>query len=160
MRKIYFIALSISILMASCRKTEVEKVLDEKIKPTASVKLGRKLENPYSVKNMLKAFKNLTSGTNSVQNNPVYTSHYYVRFLPSDTAQYNKLKSDTTLRLYPYPLDYEIGETGDDFGGDENSPVWQYAAVESGYQFDSSIETEVLEELYIPDDDYLSLIHI
>lgn len=154
MRKIYFIALSISILMASCRKTEVEKVLDEKIKPTASVKLGRKLENPYSVKNMLKAFKNLTSGTNSVQNNPVYTSHYYVRFLPSDTAQYNKLKSDTTLRLYPYPLDYEIGETGDDFGGDENSPVWQYAAVESGYQFDSSIETEVLEELYIPDDDY------
>lgn len=74
---------------------------------------------------MLRAYKNLTSGTKSVQSNPISTTHYDVRFLPADTAQYNKLKNDTTLRMYPYPLDYEVGEAGDDFGGDQDSPVWQ-----------------------------------
>lgn len=154
MKKIYFTILCVAILIAACRKTEVVETVETKPKTAKGIELGKKLENPYSVKNMRKAYKNLTSGTNSVQDDPIYTTHYYVRFLPADTAQYNKLKNDTTLRMYPYPLDYEISETGDDFGGDQDTPVWQYAAVKNDYQFDSNIETEVLEELYIPDDDY------
>jgi len=116
--------------------------------------LGEKLENPYSVANMKKAYQNLlakkgnSARTSSTDGNAITTTHYYVRFLPKDSVEYDRLKTDTSLVLYPIPLDYQIISTGSDTSA---KPVWQYTAVKKGYEFDSTIAHEVLEDLYIPE---------
>lgn len=103
---------------------------------------------------MKKAYQNLvakkgySARTSSIDENTITTTHYYVRFLPKDSVEFDKLKTDTSLVLYPIPLDYQIISSGPDTSA---KPVWQYTAVMKGYQFDSTIEHEVLEDLYIPE---------
>jgi hypothetical protein len=159
MKRIYYYLILV-VFASSCKKAEENSALGTSPALTntnKNVVLGKKLENPYSVANMRRAYQNLkarksySARTFAIDENEITTTHYYVRFLPKDTLEYNKLKTDTSLVLYQIPLDYEVINSGCNDQDTTGKPVWQYTAVENGYQFDSSIEHEILEDLYIPE---------
>ena len=123
-------------------------------------KLGKRLENPYSVENMKKALESLKTsnpnGRTSQEEIDITTTHLYIRFKPKDEDELSILKRDSTLVLYDYPLDYEIAETGDFYHDPEvpvDQPTYQYCAVEVGKELPEVVEYELLAELFIPDED-------
>jgi hypothetical protein len=83
-------------------------------------------------------------------------SHFYVKFKPADSAQYEQLQTDKRMTVYPYPLDYEIAVRGNRYH-DPSLPkgtiTYHYAAVKSDYVFDPKIPYEVISALYIPEED-------
>lgn len=123
------------------------------------IKLGRKLENPYSVENMKQAWGNLTSSDALARSFSdaldISTTHYYVKFDPKTTAQLGILKLDSTINLFEYPLDYEILVDGSFYHDPSlplERPTYQYAPVPVGYDFPPEVAYEILAELFIPDD--------
>jgi hypothetical protein len=115
--------------------------------------LGKQLENPYSVENMKKALKNVSLKSGSVGDFDISTTDLYVRFLPSDSIEYEALASDTTLELFDYPLDFEIEQEGNwyhDPSIPDHLPTYQYTVVKPSYQFPDTINYEILAELFIP----------
>lgn len=149
---------------AKSRKTVAADDVSESYDPEAPIVLVRKLENPYSVVNMRLAYKNLLAANPSIkpQSVPsVRTSHYYVKFKPATDDELKTLQQDTMLLLYEYPLDYEF-EGGTSYHDPEipdSLPTYQYASVEQerwiAMKDTLSVAYEVLEELFIPDEDSL-----
>ena len=119
------------------------------------MKLGEQLENPYSVENMQRALKELNNSglkSASIEEATIQPTHLYIKFIPKNDDELDVLKSDSTLCLYDYPLDYEIEEGGDYYHDPEvpeEQPTYQYAAVEVGQKLPESVEYTVLSELYI-----------
>ena len=110
MRKIFFVVALVAFTLTSCEKNEVTKQKEVNIYntteiPNGMMSFGKKLENPYSVSNMKKAFSSLSQ--NRVASN-IVANHLYIRFLPDNAEEMNVLTSDTILKLYDYPFDYEI----------------------------------------------------
>lgn len=135
----------------------------QQTEPAEKIVLGKQLENPYTIENMGLAYNNIVSNSTARINSgpsPVRVTHYYVRFLPKDWDEYTVLKSDTLLKLYQIPLDYEIetfGNTYQDPTIPEGNPTWQYASIEKDQAYNKSIRHEILEELYIPELDSTTL---
>ena len=128
------------------------------------LKLGTKLENPYSVANMKKALDSVkanmkTSKTSKISSSlsdfDIETSHLYVKIEPKTELEELKLKKDTTQIFFDYPLDYEFPEQVlNEIGtNDEKTISTYYVAVPKDYVFPAGIKTEILEELYIPEQD-------
>jgi len=169
-----FIVLMVGIILpaivffSSCKKEEsniekqnatnnYEQLSGEKIV------LGKKLENPYSVANMKRAYAELKkeyaekNGGDSLEDINIYTTNLYVRFLPANIDEYDTLVSDTTLELFDHPLDYEISGEGS-YYHDPDLPAdqitWQYCAPKVDHEL-PDIEREIIEELYLPLEDTL-----
>jgi hypothetical protein len=157
-----------TVILFACKKIDKEEQISS---PTTQEKqtyvvskdgkiiLGKKLENPYSVQMMQKAYNSLKS-KNSARiaegESPVRTTHYYVRFLPENQAQYETLKEDTLLKLYITPLDQEVTVHGWDYHDlslPAGSITWQYTTVKVNYTFDPTIKHEILASLYLPETD-------
>ncbi len=120
-----------------------------------STVLGRKLPNPYSVKNMMNSLNHLREEYGMDLDIEIEPTHYYVRFLPQDLSQYDELSSDANLLLFDYPLDYEITTLGDSYHDPlipDTCYTWQYATVPVEYVFDDEIRYEILDTCYIPKD--------
>jgi len=115
--------------------------------------LGDKLDDPYSMENMRAAMEKVypTKGR-SVELKP---TDVYVRFLPKDEDEYDRLES-AGIRLLDHPIDYEIVQEGDYYHDpdiDEEEITWQYAVLPPDFDLDMGVEYEVLDECYIPDND-------
>ncbi|MEL6133365.1 MAG: hypothetical protein AAFR59_08390 [Bacteroidota bacterium] len=98
--------------------------------------------------------KLLADGRVTTRNLKIATSHYYVRFLPSNELERNKLLEDSTLEFFDYPLDYEILRGGlyyQDPSIPDSMVTWQYTVIPVGKRF-PSFNHEVLAELYIPEE--------
>ncbi|PCI31130.1 MAG: hypothetical protein COB60_12680 [Flavobacteriaceae bacterium] len=152
----------IGIMLYSCQKEDEikEQVTTSQYSTEGMVKLGKQLENPYSVENMRNALDNLkksnVSAKTSVGEIEISTTHLYVKFTPKNEAELSILKRDSTFILYTYPLDYEIKENGDFYRDPEvpeGQPTYQYCAVKVGKELPSGVENEILEDLFIPDED-------
>lgn len=65
----------------------------------------------------------------------IEATHLYVRFLPKDSVELKTLIRDTTLTLFPFPLDYELteGERYIDSTLIGNDFTWLYTRVPIGY---------------------------
>jgi hypothetical protein len=65
------------------------------------------------------------------------------------------LKKDTTQTFFDYPLDYEFPKEVSEQIGTKNkdSISTYYVAVPKDYVFPEGIKTEVIEQLYIPEQD-------
>lgn len=100
--------------------------------------------HPDELENCLKA----PALINSID---ISVTDYYVRFLPQDSIQFAKLRKDTSLTLFDFPLDYEIIQTGDYYHDPAiNGPyTWLYTRVPKDYVFPENIKHEVLDELFI-----------
>ncbi len=111
---------------------------------------------------MKKALDNLKKTTNKsakTTNNldiSIETTHLYVKFIPKNEEELAILKKDSTLILYSYPFDYEIVE-GTGYYRDpevpEGQPTYQYCAIKVSKTLPQDVESEILEELFIPDED-------
>lgn len=161
----------IILLISSCQKDEIPPTPE--VVPEADFSfvdilhkpmvLGKKLENPYSVENMNRAWKNLTK-TNVIQQYSLDVedealilepTHRYIKFMPASDDELSLLESDSTLVLYDHPLDYEIEETGDYYRDPEipeDQPTYQYASVPIEQEITAPVAYEILEELFIPDE--------
>ena len=101
------------------------------------MQLGKKLENPYSVKNIeKKALENLKKSklgaAMATEDLKIITTHLYVKFIPKTEQEKDNLMIDSSLVLYDYPLDYEIQVTGDYYRDPltpADQPTPQYCAV-------------------------------
>lgn len=134
-----------------------EEVIVNHSKSEGLIKLGKSLENPYSIDNMQIALDNLRSNAKTTFDDvDVTTTHLYVKFKPSNEDELAKLTSDSTLVLYDYPLDQEIDESGDYYHDPEipqDQPTYQYCAVLADKQLPNKVDYEILAELFIPDED-------
>jgi hypothetical protein len=106
----------------SCQKdeltfeTETQIETNQNVEPKEIIVLGNKLENPYSVENMKRAYESLKSSgilkSATTDTFDIETNTLYIRFLPKDSADLRLLWADTTIELFDYPMDYEITEEG------------------------------------------------
>jgi hypothetical protein len=146
------------VALASCSKDEINEI-DTNIsefepQQGTAIVLGKELENPYSVSNMEKALANLQKNARNTDGLTITTTHYYVRFLPKDTSDVNKLDKDTTLVLFDYPLLYEVEEIGNWYHDPtlaDNVPTWQYTVVKADYSF-PDVKYEILSDLFMLED--------
>ena len=118
------------------------------------MKVGKKLENPYTVKNMKVAYRNLQAEHRLKSAINIETTHYYVRFLPKNEEELEILNSDS-LELFDFPLDYEMEEGGTHFHDPsipEDQITWQYTKVPVDYKF-PKVEYEILADLYLQEED-------
>lgn len=152
----------IGMILYSCQKDdEIISQAAEQAPTEGLIKLGKKLENPYSVENMQKALdnlknSNLSAKSSSVDNIEITTTHLYLRFKPKNEDELNILTTDSTLVLYDYPLDYEITENGYFYRDPEvraGQPTYQYCAVPVDKKLPDGVEHEILVNLFIPDED-------
>jgi len=149
------LTLPIVILAVSC--TEVGLELDDidRIATESAchemIVLGDKLQDPYTVENMTKALVSLyptKAGRVTVE-----PTDYYVRFLPEDDTQYERLL-EMGLVLIDHPLDYAVVREGDwyhDPSIPEGQVTWQYAVVPKGFTFPSGYEWEHLDDCFLPE---------
>ena len=156
------ILLSVGLVVSSCQKEEsdplgLSKTESENINVPRMTKLGKKLENPYSIGNMKKAWKNLSKKYKISKNGEIETTHLYIKFKPKTMEELGILKQDSSLVLYDVPLDYEIDEGGDFYHDPEvpiSQPTYQYAAIPINKSLSNTVEYVILEELFIPDEDF------
>lgn len=120
--------------------------------PHDMIVLGDRLDNPYTTENMTKALNALYP--TKADRVDVKTTNLYVRFLPSDEAEFEELKGMTSF-LMDHPLDYDIAVEGDWYH-DPDVPVgsvtWQYAVVPRDFKF-PDIHYELIDECYIAEND-------
>ena len=174
--KLFTFAL-VTTLLFSCQKDEFSDTTPESettekpIIQTAEddvlpqIKLGKKLENPYSVANMKRAYESLkekralatASSSSSVaalstdQDIQIETTDYYVKFWIETDEQKNMLIADS-LNLSDIPLDVEVLEEGIQFIDEEaekEEAHWVYTAVTKDYAFRPEITYEILEDLFL-----------
>jgi hypothetical protein len=167
--KLLFIAIAITV--ASCDKIQIDdsnhqkydqnSIVHSETRAFNAVVLGKKKNNPYSVVNMQAALDTLKAHPDDLESClksavtlneiKITTTDLYVRFLPKNKTQYRKLKTDETLTLFDFPLDYEIVKNGDYYFDPSVSGefTWLYTRVPKNYKAPAGITYEVLEELFI-----------
>lgn len=169
-RKMYWAMAKITIVACvifSCEKEEPQ--INHSPPPLAmeepdilkQIKLGKKLENPYSVVNMRSAYANLIKklekgqkGYNSQilkDSSEITTTDYYVKFWVENDEQKQLLLADS-LNLSEIPLDVEIEQEGDYYvDGDTQiqEGQWLYASVVKDYEFPKDITFEKVEDLFL-----------
>lgn len=153
MKKLFYIFALVAFTLLSCNDNEVD-INNNAINESSTgllIKKVRKLENPYTVSNMKKAYSALQQEGLMKAALNIEATHLYVRFLPKDSVELETLIRDTTLTLFPFPLDYELteGERYIDSTLIGNDFTWLYTRVPIGYT--SAInQYEVIDELYMP----------
>jgi hypothetical protein len=118
--------------------------------------LGRKLKNPYTVEQMAEAVESIRAKDSSFPQLEIKTTHYYIRFKPSDYQQYDRLVSDTSVYFQDHPFDFEVltaGEFYHEASLPDTVPTFQYASVPVTYNIPEGIAYDILDELYLPEND-------
>ena len=120
--------------------------------------LGEKIEDPYSLKTMRKAVRQLKllKYDDAFANiTDIQASHLYIKFTPRDTIDLELLNRDDNILLYNHPLDREILVSGPDYHDPEipeNALPYLYASVPVGYPLLNEVDHIVLDSLYFPDE--------
>ena len=143
------------VLLAGCQEEGLPGPDDRRVDISAlshgMIELGEKLEDPYTVENMQEAVARLyptRAGGIAIK-----ATDLYVRFLPKTEEEYALLLSKG-LKLTDHPVDYRIVK---DYYHDpelsENAITWQYAVVSKDFEFPSGVRCEVLDEVYLSEND-------
>ncbi len=152
------VCLAITLILVSCRKditptgNPVESAVEQSFsssdpsrKELRRTILGEKRNNPYTVENMNKAYKNLYGKDGDLK-----ATHRYIKFKASTPEHFQKL-AKSKLNLYDYPLDYEVIEMGDYYKND-NAPESEVYNLYTAAAMDSEIPDvpyEAIENLYL-----------
>ena len=127
--------------------------------PTKKVVFGNKIENPYSIENMLIAFNSLPAGTRGgvSADDLIKTTHKYLKFTLCNDEQYNAICRDTSIILSYYPLDLEIVSSGyyEDEGSEDDTRIRYTSVPIEKMDFINScgVEYETLADMFMPDED-------
>jgi hypothetical protein len=120
--------------------------------------LGKKLNNPYSVTYVKKAWESLQQKQSPFIKDVKMSfepTHLYVKFIPKNQAELDLLKNRKDLNISDFPLGHLIVKHGHFYHDprvSENSPTYQYTVVKKGEIPSLGIQYEVLDELIILDD--------
>ena len=150
----YFLLVTIGLLAASCNKNESDETNPApfaKSEESVGFHLGKRLDNPYSVENMQRAYDSLLARGQINSTINITATHLYIKLTPQDSSELNLIMSDTTLNLFPYPLDYELIGEGE-YSFINNSESELYTVIPIGHNM-NGIPFSVLEYCFIPDDD-------
>lgn len=136
----------------SCEKQHIS-LLENPINQDERIVSYERLCNPYSVENMTIAYNSIKESITKSNSIVIDTTHIHVKFKLRNPNELDLLKQDTTLNLYPYPLDSDISlegfvetyEVGRDF------PTY-YASVPFDVVIPDGIEYEILDYLFIPEE--------
>lgn len=176
MKKIYYLLVAALFSLVSCQETifdeDITQEADFIIIPIPNIPviqydgdpiiLGRRLDNPYSLENMRIAFRNIQPEMSDagIEEEDIVTTHYYVRFRPDNEEELQDIKAlYSDFELYEYPLDYEMSGrvSYHDPEIPDSLPTYQYASIDSvswrTIPLPQNIDCEVIERLFIPDDD-------
>lgn len=159
MKKTFLLAL-VLLSLSSCKKDDefinVEASNQTNEQEIINITLGEKLDIPFTVKNMQKAYdKLLTNNNNSSVKKQlnIKASHYYYQFLPKDSIQYEKLVKDSILDVSDVPLHYEIKSNGNFYQDPtlkESKFTYYYSVFPVDYKFPKEIEHRKIEDFYFP----------
>ena len=152
MKKERLLTAALTMALMSCSRidTDVYRGVDYSYGKNLSherIELGSKLDNPFKTSNMRRAYTSLYP-TRSGEDLP--TTNLYVRILPRNEEEFNKLNSEG-LELLDHPLDYEIAKEGDwyhDPGITEGNYTWQYTVVPADFDF-RKYHYELLDECFL-----------
>ena len=117
------------------------------------IELGEKLDDPYTVENMQEALAKVYP--TKAGRIDIKATDLYVRFLPKDDGQLNRLKA-LDVYLLDHPMDYRIVREGDYYQDPEvgdDAITWQYAVVPQDFIFPEDIRYELLDECFIAEHD-------
>ena len=108
------------------------------------------LPNPYSLNVMQEVYDIYSESEVTLS-----ATDLYVKFMPKDSIQLQKLISDYQLELFEYPLDIELIE-GVEYVN-QNLPstdlVWLYTTVPADFMFPDDVAYEIIDQCYIPEED-------
>ncbi len=155
------------LILSSCTREEFKPYkIEDKLQTSEDISnqrtegqivLGAKVDDPYAIENMKKAYRNLKASSPNTPNIDIAANHVYIRFLPKDEAEWNVLKSDTSIMLFDFPLNYEIKKMGT-YYHDPSLPkdaiTWQYCVLPINYKL-PNIRHEIIYEVFIPEDNNL-----
>lgn len=98
MKKLFYLIALVAFTLTSCDKNEadVNKNVVNEINTGLLIKKVKKLENPYSVSNMKKAYSALQQEGLMKAALNIEATHLYVRFLPKDSIELERMLGDTT----------------------------------------------------------------
>jgi len=123
------------------------------------VSTGIKLENPYSVESMKRAYDTLVARGSLAKGvlaaDDFQPTHHYIRFKPETMEEYTALKRNADLVLWDYPLDYRFPEgmaSYCDPAIPAGKPNYLYTAVAIGREL-PSINYEILADLILSPED-------
>lgn len=176
MKKIYYLLVAALFGLVSCQETifdeDITQEADFIITPIPNIPviqydgdpiiIGRRLDNPYSLENMRIAFRNIQPEMSDagIEEEDIVTTHYYVRFRPDNEEELQDIKAlYSDFELYEYPLDYEMSGrvSYHDPEIPDSLPTYQYASIDSvswrTIPLPQNIDCEVIERLFIPDED-------
>jgi len=119
-----------------------------------AIVLGEKMNDPYNMAFMSEAFQQLKAEGTELPFDVLEPTGLYVRVLAGSTAELDLLEADTNMTWFDYPLDYEIAKTGTYYHDPTlpDSATWKYGVIPVGYSLPSSLQHELLYNVFIPDD--------
>lgn len=125
---------------------------------------GNKINDPYSVDNMRRAYAELVKDKESslskagVSIEQIMPTHLYLKFIPKNSEEWKILQKDSVLDVVPFPLDYDLEGVSGVFRDPDcpkDQPTYQYSVVGLGYPL-PEIEYIVIDSLYMPFESELS----
>lgn len=121
--------------------------------PDGEIVLGSKLTNPYSLKNMEKALKELQISNPEFAEYKINATHKYVRIETETEEEFKEIQEDKAMDLYRYPLDYEVKKSGSMYKEKDIQNKFQvfWAAVPVNFTFSKSLKIKDIELLFLPD---------
>jgi hypothetical protein len=158
MKKTFIFGSIFCLLLFSC---DSKNLLDEKSDEATNVAMRSGVSIPFTVTNMKAALQTILSyytAENKLDvvrrfsNYDVNTTHYYYKFSPQDSLQYNALVKDTLIDMQTYPFEEKYVEPTTDYTEDFMPQF--YAVVDAGHAIPEGVPVEVLEELHFTKEDY------
>lgn len=150
--------LCLPLLYVSCSDDEVITPTSTETQevPVANVvcTIGKKIEDPYKIDNMRKAYRKLYAADSTIPKMEIQPTHKYLRFLPKNEAEYEILRKDTCIDLFSHPLDYVFTEDMSyyhDPSLPESSITYQYSVLPIDYTI-PDVYYELIYECYFPED--------
>lgn len=119
-----------------------------------AIVLGEKMNDPYNMAFMSEAFQQLKAEGTELPFDVLEPTGLYVRVLAGSTAELDLLEADTNMTWFDFPLDYEIISNGTYYHDPTlpDSATWKYGVIPMNYSLPSSLQHELIYNVFIPDD--------
>ncbi len=156
-----FVAIGVIACISSCAKDDEYlsngndiSAMEKAEEGDDAIVLGKKMNDPYNIAFMSEAFQQLKAEGTELPFDVLEPTGLYVRVLAGSTAELDLLEADTNMTWFDYPLDYEFAKTGTYYHDPTlpDSATWKYGVIPVDYSLPSSLQREVIYQVFIPDD--------
>jgi len=142
---------------------EIDTELNSNLKSLGDDKytiLGAKKTIPCSVTNMTNALNSISSNPTAKKhpdnNYSIDLTHYYIKFSPQDSIQYDIIVNDSVLSVSDVPFEYDIVQEGSvylDPNARDTIFLDYYSVVPKDYIIPSEVPHEIIDNLHFTNED-------